>query len=87
MRRLPGWSLVVASLVVALAAVALAAASWKDRADDICGREAPGAGSGYTLEWKWDEFAYVCDYEAPSEPARRVGVVDAFHRGGNRHGR
>ena len=87
MSRLPRWSLVTASLVVALAAMTLVGVSWKDRADDICRKEAPETGSGYTLEWKWDSFAYVCDYRAPSEPERRVGVVDAFHTGGRRHGR
>ena len=87
MSRLPRWSLAVASLAVALAAVALGAVSWKDRADAICGKEAPETGSGYTMEWKWDEFAYVCDYQAPSEPERRVGVIDAFHGNGRRHGR
>ncbi len=87
MTRLPRWSLVVASVVVALSAVALVAVSWKDRADDICGREASEAGSRYTMEWQWDEFAYVCDYDAPSEPERRVGVIDAFHENGRRHGR
>ena len=87
MSRLPRWSLIVASLVAALGAAALVSVSWKERADDICRKDAPAMGSGYTMEWQWDEFAYVCDYQAPSEPERRVGVIDAFHENGRRHGR
>ncbi len=87
MSRLPSWSLVAAALVVGLAVVALVGVSWKGRADDICRKEAPETGSGYTIKWKWDEFAYVCNSRAPSAPERRVGVVDAFHSGGKRHGR
>ena len=80
--------LLAASLVVAVAAVALAGVSWKERADDICRKDMPATGSGYTIEWKWEEFAYVCDYHAPAKPPRRVGVLDAFHSGGRqRHGR
>lgn len=80
-------ALLAASLVVAVAAVALGAVSWQDRANDICREDAPATGGGYTIEWTWDEFAYVCDYQAPAEPRRRVGVLDAFHRGDRRrHG-
>jgi hypothetical protein len=79
MSRLPRWALLGASLVVALLAVALVGFGWKGRADEICRKEAPSTGSSYTLAWKWDEFAYLCDYQAPSEPPRRVGVIDAFH--------
>jgi hypothetical protein len=85
--RLPRWSLIVASLVAALGAAGLVGVSWKDRADDICRKEAPATGRGYTMAWSWDEFAYVCDYQAPSEPERRVGVIDAFHGDDRRHGR
>lgn len=87
MSRLARWSVIAASLVVGLAAAALVGVSWKDRADDICRKEAPESGSGYTVEWRWDEIAYVCDYQAPSEPERRVGAMDAFHGSGRRHGR
>jgi hypothetical protein len=87
MSRLPRWALLVASLVVAVLAVGLIGVSWKGRADDICQKEAPPTGSSYSIEWKWDEFAYVCDYQAPAEPPRRVGPLDAFHSGGRqRHG-
>jgi hypothetical protein len=85
--RLARWSLVAVSLVAALGAAALVGVSWEGRADDICRKEAPAAGSGFTTAWSWDEFAYVCDYDAPSEPQRRVGVIDAFHGDGRRHGR
>lgn len=88
MRRLPRWSLLAASLVVALAVLSLIGLSWRGRADDICREKAPKNGSSYTIAWTWDEFAYVCDYRAPGEPLRRVGVIDAFHSGGSkRHGR
>ena len=86
MSRLPRWSLVAALLVVAGAAVALGAVTWKERADDICAKETAAQG-GYALEWKWDEFAYVCDYQAPAEPPRRVGLLDAFHSGGRQRHR
>ena len=87
MNRLRRWLVLAASLVVAVAAVTLAAVSWKVRAHDICRKEAPATGSGYTIEWTWEEFAYVCDYQAPAEPRRRVGPLDAFHGGGRRrHG-
>jgi hypothetical protein len=78
---------VVASLVAAFGAAALVGVSWEDRAAEICGKEAPATGSDYTMAWNWDEFAYVCDYQEASEPERRVGVIDAFHGSGPRHGR
>jgi hypothetical protein len=84
MRRLPRWSLIVASLVAAVVALVLIGVSWKGRADDICREKAPRTQSSYTIAWKWNEFAYVCDYRAPSEPVRRVGVIDAFHSDGRK---
>ena len=87
MSRLPRWSLILAALVALIGAAALVGVSWKDRADDICRKEAPATGGRYTMAWNWDELAYVCDYQAPSEPERRVGVIDAFHGDGRRHGR
>ena len=87
MSRLARGLLVALSLTVALAAMGLIGLNWRDRADDICRKEAPAPGSSYTMTWKWDEFAYVCDYRAPTEPLRRVSVIDAFHSGGpQRHG-
>jgi hypothetical protein len=87
MSRLPRWSLIAASLAAAVAAAALVGVGWKERADDICRKEAPPTGDDYTIAWNWGEFAYVCDYQAPSEPERRIGVIDAFHGDGRRHGR
>jgi hypothetical protein len=81
MSRVPRWAFLGASLVLAVLAVALVGLGWKGRADEICRKEAPATGSSYTLGWKWDELAYVCDYQAPSERSRRVGVIDAFHSG------
>ncbi len=87
MSGLRRWAVPAASFVVAVAGVAIGGVSWRDRADDICQEDAPARGSDYAIEWKWDEFAYVCDYRAPAEPPRRVGVLDAFHSGNRRHGR
>ena len=81
------WLALAVSLVVVALAVGLLAVSWEDRADDVCREKAPSTGSSYTLAWKWDEFAYVCDYQSPSEPPRRVGVIDAFHSGGRQRHR
>lgn len=81
------WSLVVlSSTVVALVAVGVISLTWSDRADDIC-REQARTASGYSVTWDWAEFAYVCDYRAPAEPSRRVGIVDAFHSGGSQRHR
>jgi hypothetical protein len=83
MRRLVRWALViVSSSIVALVAVGLVGVSWNQRAEDICLEQAPRTAGGYSVTWEWAEFAYVCDYRAPAEPSRRVGIVDAFHRGG-----
>jgi hypothetical protein len=82
MRRLVSWSLVVLTLsIVALVGVGFMSA-WNDRAEDICRKEAPRTTSGYSSTWEWAEFAYVCDYGAPSEDPKRVGITDAFHQGG-----
>ncbi|HEU4689373.1 MAG TPA: hypothetical protein VFS23_13455 [Vicinamibacterales bacterium] len=87
MSRLARWSLMAASLAAALGAAALVGVSWKGRADDICRKEALSRASGFTVEWQWDEFAYVCDYEAPTKPQRRVSIINAFHGDGRkRHG-
>jgi hypothetical protein len=78
---------VVVSLSVALAAVGVMGLSWNDRADDICREQAPPTASDYSITWEWDEFAYICDYRVPSEPPRRIGVIDAFHGGGSQRHR
>ena len=87
MSRWARWTLVTVSPVLAVAAAALIGVSWRDRADDICRKEAPRTGSSYSIDWKWDELAFVCDYRAPTEPQRRVGVIDAFHSGGRQRHR
>ena len=82
------WSLLIlSSSIVALVAVGLVSAVWNERADDICREQAPRTASGYSVTWEWAEFAYVCDYRAPSEDQRRVGIIDAFHGDGSRRHR
>ena len=81
------WILTAASLLLALGTVGMIGAGWKDRANEICGKEAPRSGGDFTLSWQWDQIAYVCDYRAPDEPPRSVSVLDAFHSDGSRHGR
>jgi len=72
-----------AGVVVALALVAVGVA-WNDRAEDVCREEA--TASGYTVTWEWQDFAYVCDYGTADKEQKRVGLVDAFHGEGRRHG-
>ena len=75
--------------VSAVGATALAVAvlfidlEWNHRAAYACNEEAqkpPGAtsASGYSIQWAWTEFAYVCRYDAPGDPTKRVGFTDAF---------
>ena len=87
MRRLVRWSLVVGCMSVAVAAMGVIGLTWKDRADDICREQAPRTASDYSITWEWDELAYVCDDRVTSTPPKRVGVIDAFHRGGNQRHR
>jgi hypothetical protein len=88
MRRLVKWSVVVlSSSIVALVAVIAVSLSWNDRADDICREQAPPTASDYSSSWDWAELAYVCDYRAPRENPRRVGIIDAFHGEGSRRHR
>lgn len=83
MRRL---GLSVAVLVVFFAALVgafLVDVEWNHRAATICQQEAhrpPGAASasGHTIQWEWSSFAYVCRYDAPGEPTKRVGFTNAF---------
>jgi hypothetical protein len=85
MRRSLAWTL---SVGAALAAAALVGAAWNQRADVVCREEAPSRASGWTLDWEWDEFAYVCNYRTPGARPKRVGIVDAFHGDDQRrHGR
>jgi hypothetical protein len=78
---------VLSSSIVALVAVSFISVMWKQRAEDICREQAPRTASGYSVTWKWAEFAYVCDYRASSQGPRRVGIIDAFHGDGNRRHR
>lgn len=79
------WSLVVLSLsIVSLVAVGFISLTWNKRADDICRKQAPRSSSGYSITWEWAEFAYVCDYRAPGERTRRVGITEAFRHPGPR---
>jgi hypothetical protein len=88
MRRLVKWSvLVLSSSIVAAVAVIAVSLTWNDRADDICREQAPRTASDDSSTWDWAEFAYVCDYRAPREKPRRVGIIDAFHGEGSRRHR
>jgi hypothetical protein len=88
MRRLARWSVVVLfSSVVALVVMISVSLTWNDRADEICRDQAPRTASDYSSTWEWAELAYVCDYRAPGENPRRVGIIDAFHGEGRRRHR
>ena len=79
MRGLVRWFFgVIALSIVAVVAVAFVGPTWNHRADDICREQAPPSSSGYSISWEWTEFAYVCDYRAPGELTRRVGITEAF---------
>ena len=85
MRRILAWAL---SVGAALAATALVGVAWNQRADDLCREDAPRAESRYSVDWEWDEFAYVCSYPTPETRSKRVGIIDAFHGDDKRrHGR
>jgi hypothetical protein len=70
--------------VTALAAAAFfMGIEWNHRAANTCNEEAQkphGADArGYSIEWQWSEFAYVCSYDAPGvDPKRRMGFSEAF---------
>ena len=73
----------VVTATTALAAVFFIDLEWNHRAAYACNEEAqkpPGAAtaSGYSTQWEWTEFAYVCRYGGPGGPTRRVGFTDAF---------
>ena len=73
----------VVSVTGALVAVSVIDLEWNHRAASTCNEEAqkpPGAtsASGYSIQWEWTEFAYVCRYGAPGGPTKRVGFTDAF---------
>ena len=69
--------------VTALVAAVFVGGEWNHRAANTCNAEAqkpPGADAarGYSIQWEWAEFAYVCTYEAPGDPKKRVGFTEAF---------
>jgi hypothetical protein len=71
---------VTATVSVAVVFIDLA---WNHRAANSCNEEAEkprGAtrASGYSIQWEWTEFAYVCSYDGPGDPRKRVGLTDAF---------
>jgi hypothetical protein len=78
------WLLAVFAFCAAALVVGLAMdVEWNDRAASSCNQESEkpaGAASaaGYSIRWEWTEFAYVCRYHAPGEPAKRVGFTNAF---------
>lgn len=72
-----------AGVLVVLALVAVGVA-WNDRAEDVC-REGASANN-YSVTWQRGDFAYVCHYDAADKEQRSVGILDAFHGEGRRHG-
>ena len=79
--------MVVSATVVAALAVGLIGVTWNQRAEDICREQAPQTATGYSMSWEWDDFAYVCDYRAPTAQSERIGIIDAFHSGGSQRHR
>jgi hypothetical protein len=73
----------VVTAIASAAAVVFIDLAWNHRAAHTCNQEAEkprGAtsASGYSIQWEWTEFAYVCSYDAPDNPRKRVGFTDAF---------
>jgi hypothetical protein len=72
------------AVVTALVAAALFIGSeWNHRAANTCNEEAQkprgaAVARGYSIQWEWTEFAYVCTYDAPGDPKMRVGFTEAF---------
>jgi hypothetical protein len=82
-RRL-AWLLAVFALTAAALVVGFFMDTvWNDRAAYTCNQESEKPAeatraSGYSIQWEWTEFAYVCRYHSPAEPRKRVGFTDAF---------
>jgi hypothetical protein len=73
----------VVTVTASITAVVFIDLKWNHRAAYICNEEAakpPGvsSASGYSIQWDWTEFAYVCSYHAPGDPTKRVGFTDVF---------
>jgi hypothetical protein len=51
-----------------------------DGADNRCNRAMPEDAWGYTINWAWSEFGWVCRYEGgdyrPTGEERRIGLTD-----------
>jgi hypothetical protein len=82
-RRLALFALIGSLAVAGLVAIVAIDHVWNNRAATLCGFESEKpkgatAASGYTIQWETTEFAYVCRYDAPGEPKKRVGLTDAF---------
>jgi len=75
-------TLSVVTVTAFVAAAFFVGIDWSHRAANTCNEEAQkprGADArGYSIRWEWSEFAYVCTYDAPGNPERRVGVTEAF---------
>lgn len=83
MRRLIVALAILAVSFVALVGVLLLDVAWNHRAASICQSESekpPGAAaaSGFSIQWEWSSFAYVCLYDAPRQPTKRIGFTTAF---------
>jgi hypothetical protein len=79
----------VSALVVTLVLIAvmvpafLVLGEWSRRAADMCGfpeyKPASAAtASGWSIDWDMSEFAYVCEYDAPGRPRKRMGFTEVF---------
>jgi hypothetical protein len=73
----------VLTATLSLAAVFFIDSEWNHRAANTCNEEAKkprGAAdaTGYSIQWEWTAFAYLCRYDAPGDPTKRVGFTDAF---------
>jgi hypothetical protein len=83
MRRLPLAAFVVLAALAAAVGGFAGAVEWNQRAADLCGLEkekprAAAGATGYSIQWEWSEFAYVCRYEAPGSPTKKVELRDVL---------
>jgi hypothetical protein len=79
---------ILSASVVAVLGVLGVGVAWQDRAEDVCGeRASPRKAVDDSVTWDWRDLAYVCDDSIGGKEQKRVGIVDAFHGEGRRHGR
>jgi hypothetical protein len=81
--RLPTIGIVAAIVVVlGLPLATISGKVAKKAADARCSDRMPEDSWGYTLEWDWAEFGFVCTHEGrdyrPTGQRTRVGVADLF---------